>query len=245
LTRIEMAVLKIHTTIRGQYQVFDSSGALPFGIVFGLCRHSATDTDHRALIINTAESALDVPYALANGLLTLRETGADDGLDTLVDKSRLAHPRSGGDSQITLTSPVSRTEHWRKSFTVFKYRVDPASELESVFKAEHKYTIQLAGPELGVKRYRYNGVQSTELGSAYNSKLISSKASAGKATFTTVPSLPTPPRLQISMSVQDGETNNTEHAEPQHFFLNISVLNTGSETITVQTRNVLISQNVC
>lgn len=235
----KMTEMKIHTAIHSRYQVFDLSGTLPFSIVFGLCRRSAADTDPRTSIIDTAESALDVPYALANGLLTLHESGGDKCLDSVVDKRRLAHLRSGGNSQITLISPVGRTQHWRTSFTVFQYSVDPASELGTVFEAGHKYTIQLAGPDLGVKRYQYNVEQSSDPGATGSSdkpKLINSKSSAGKASFTVVPTLPAPPRLRTSIDIREEQTTSANDDETQRLFVNISVLNTGSQIITVQTR---------
>ncbi|PPJ57331.1 hypothetical protein CBER1_07927 [Cercospora berteroae] len=233
-----MSGLKIHIAIHSRYQVFDLSGTLPFSIVFGLCRRSTADTDPRTLIIDIAESALDVPYALANGLLTLHESGGDGGRDGVVDKSRLTHLRSGGNSQITLSSPVGRTQQWRDAFTVFQYSVDPASELGTVFKAGHRYTIQLAGPDLGVKQCQYHGGQSTTFGATGSSdkpKLINSKSSAGKASFTVVPTLPIPPRLRTSIEICEEQTSANDD-EPQHLFINISLSNTGSHAITVQTR---------
>ncbi|GIZ47563.1 hypothetical protein CKM354_001065100 [Cercospora kikuchii] len=234
-----MTELKIHTAIHSRYQVFDLSGTLLSSIVFGLCRRSTADTDPRSLIIDIAESALDVPYALANGLLTLHETGGDGASDGVVDKSRLAHLRSEGDSQIALSSPVGRTQHWRDAFTVFQYLVDPASDLGALFKAGRKYTIQLAGPDLGVKRYQYDEQQSTDLGATVSSnktKLINSKSSVGKASFTVVPTLPTPPRLRTSMNICEEQKTSADDEKTQQLFVSISVLNTGSHAITVQTR---------
>ncbi|CAK1366150.1 hypothetical protein CB0940_09419 [Cercospora beticola] len=234
-----MPDLKIHTAIHSRYQVFDLSGALPFSIVFGLCRRSTADTDPRSLIIDIAESALDVPYALASGLLTLHESRREEGLDGVVDKSRLAHLRSEGGSKITLSSPVGRTQHWRNAFAIFQYPVDPGSELGALFKAGQRYTIQLAGPDLGVQRYQYDEQQSTDLGAiefCEKPKLINSKSSAGKASFTVVPTLPAPPRLRTSINIREEQKTSADDDETQQLFVNTSVLNTGSQPITVQTR---------
>ena len=73
-----MNELHIHTQTHSRYQVFDASGQLPFNIVFGLCRRSPGDTDLRPLLIEIAGSVLDVPFALAHGLLTLHEQDPED-----------------------------------------------------------------------------------------------------------------------------------------------------------------------
>ncbi|KAJ3544595.1 hypothetical protein NM208_g2964 [Fusarium decemcellulare] len=80
-----MSDVKIYTVIHSKYQVFDSSGKLPFSIVFGLCRRSSQDADPRPLHINTANSILDVPYALSNKLLALLVYDAEKRTDIEVD----------------------------------------------------------------------------------------------------------------------------------------------------------------
>ncbi|MCJ1345992.1 hypothetical protein MMC31_004203 [Peltigera leucophlebia] len=61
-----------------RYRIFDASGQLPFSLVFGLCRRSPADTDPRPLLLEIAASVLDVPFALAHGLLTLHEQHPED-----------------------------------------------------------------------------------------------------------------------------------------------------------------------
>jgi hypothetical protein len=63
--------LRIQTRLRSRYMVFDASGRLPFDIVFGLRRRS--DSDPCDISFQTTKSLLDVPYALANSLLSLYE----------------------------------------------------------------------------------------------------------------------------------------------------------------------------
>jgi hypothetical protein len=63
--------LRIQTRLQSRYRVFDASGRLPFDIVFGLRRRS--DPGLRDIHFQTTKSFLDVPYALANGLLSLHE----------------------------------------------------------------------------------------------------------------------------------------------------------------------------
>jgi hypothetical protein len=68
-----MDEFRIHVQLNSRYNVFDALGKLPFSIVFGLCRLQRSDTDSRPILIETAGSVFDVPYALAHDLLTLYE----------------------------------------------------------------------------------------------------------------------------------------------------------------------------
>lgn len=63
--------LRVQTRLQSRYTVFDASGRLPYDIVFGLRRRS--DSDPRDVSFQTTNSFLDVPYALANGILSLHE----------------------------------------------------------------------------------------------------------------------------------------------------------------------------
>lgn len=63
--------LRVMTRLQSRFNVFDASGRLPFDIVFGLRRRS--DSDPRDVCFRTTNSFLDVPYALANGILSLHE----------------------------------------------------------------------------------------------------------------------------------------------------------------------------
>lgn len=74
----EIRQLRISTQLHSRFPVLDRSGRLSFSIVVGLFRRSPADTDARPLVLCTARSALDVPYALAHGLLTLHEHGPEE-----------------------------------------------------------------------------------------------------------------------------------------------------------------------
>ena len=90
---------ELHTQIHSRYQVFDASGRLPFSIVFGLCRRSPADTDSRPLLLETAGSVLDVPYALAHGLLTFHEQDPDNGTQAVeVGLCRLGEVAANGEA---------------------------------------------------------------------------------------------------------------------------------------------------
>jgi hypothetical protein len=66
-----MDSLRIQTQFKSRYPVFDASGKLPFDLVFGLRRK--TDSDPRDIYFQTTHSFLDVPYALAKGLLRIHD----------------------------------------------------------------------------------------------------------------------------------------------------------------------------
>ncbi len=235
--------LTIHTVINSRYQIFDRSGNLPFSIVFGLCRRSSEDTDPKPLVLNTANSILDVPYALSHKLLTLRVHDGESKRDTEVDVGQLSQNDSNEESYLTLPSPVGRTENWKKSLSIYQYHIDPSSELASLLEPGKKYTIRnKAGEDLGGKVYTYadqaeplkeQGEPSTPI---EKSKLVSSEAD-GRASFTVVPSLPWPPKIQTRMQWRRSEGDNIgDDRKGGVTLLEITVLNTGTEAITVQSR---------
>lgn len=243
-----MSELRIHTQIHSRYQVFDASGQLPFSIVFGLCRRSPADTDPRALLLEIAGSALDVPYALAHDLLTLHEKDPQDIKQWVrVDLSRLKTVAASEAGCLSLPSPVDRTEHWRDAFTVYQGHVDFNDELASILKLGKKYIIRLASKDLGVKRWAYNNdrkqfVDDDEKPShnAEAVKLVNSKSTASNAPFTVVKSLSWPPRMETRMRLCASSSSTDSalaNAKPSgSTTLEVSVINTGPDPITVQTR---------
>ena len=248
--------IRIFTQINNQYQVFDTSGFLPFSIVFGLCRQHRDDTDSRPLLLETAGSVLDVPYALAHGLLTLHEQnpeGSDEWCDEQwieVDLGRLEKVAPKGSGRLSLSSPVNRTENWRDAFTVYRYPIDVHGELASMLKLGKKYRMRLASADLGIKRWAYSdATQSVDNDEAIPSrdleaaKLVISRRTAGHATFTVVEGLPRPPKMEISMRLDASQPSSAPSTLPNTDLSNgptllISVLNTSSDTVMVQTRGI-------
>lgn len=239
--------LRIHTQIHSRYQVFDASGLLPFSIVFGLCRRSPADTDPRPLLLEIAGSVLDVPYALANGLLTLHEGDPEDAKQWVgVDPSRLNKVAAKEAGYLSLPSPVNSTEHWRDAFTVYQCHIDVNGELASILEPEKKYIIRLASEDLGVERWAYSDRKQfvdNDRKSSHDSeavKLVNSKPTAGNATFSVVKSLSWPPRLETRMRLCassppfDSAFANANLSSSTA--LEVSVINTGSDFVTVQTR---------
>ncbi|MCJ1463327.1 hypothetical protein MMC07_001934 [Pseudocyphellaria aurata] len=242
-----MNELRIHTHINTRYQVFDASGQLPFTIVFGLCRRSLADTDSRPLLLESAGSVLDVPYALAHGLLTLHERDPEDAQKWVeVDLSRLTKVAAKEAESLSLPSPVNRKEHWRNCFIVYQCRVDANGEWVSILEPGKKYIIRLASRDLGVKRWAYSDRKQFDDNDGKSShdseavRLVNSKPSAGNAPFTFVKSLYWPPIMEIRMrlcssspasdSVLANATTSSSAA------LEVSVINTGSNSVAVQTR---------
>lgn len=242
-----MSDLRIHTQIHSHYQVFDASGQLPFSIVFGLCRRSLADSDSRPLILEIAGSALDVPYALAHGLLTLHEQDPEDAKQWVeVNLSRLNKLATKAAECLTLSSPVNRMESWRDAFTVYQCHIDVTGELASILKPGKKYIIKLASEVLGVKYSAYsdrkqfvdnNGKPSHDSESV---KLVNSKPSAGNATFTVVKGLSWPPRmetrLRLCVSPPSSDPALTNAKLRNSTAVEVTIVNTGSDSVTVQTR---------
>lgn len=234
-----MSDLRIHTKIQSHYLVFDASGQLPFSIAFGLCRRSPVDTDPRPLLLDIAGSVLDVPYALANGLLTLHE---QDSVKQWVevDLSGLDQVVANEEECLSLSSPVNRTAHWRDAFASHQSYVDVNSQLASVLQPGKKYMIKLANENLHIKRWKYSDQKkfndnddkpSHEAEEA--AKLINSKPSAGNAKFTVVKNLCWPPRVEIKMRLRPPSPSSSS---PSVTALEISATNIGSSSITIQTK---------
>ena len=191
---------------------------------------------------------LDVPYALAHGLLTLHEQDLQDAEQWVqVDLSRLNNVAAKEAECLSLPSPVSRTEHWRDAFTVYQCHVDIDGDLASILEPGKKYVIRLASGDLGVKRWAFsdqNQFVDTDGKPSHGPeaiKLVNSKSTAGNATFKVVKSLPWPPRVETRMRLytssasSDSGLFNTP-VNSNTATLEVSVLNTGSDSVTVQTR---------
>jgi hypothetical protein len=227
-----METLKISTIINRKYQVFDRSGHLPFSIVFGLCRRSTEDTDPRLLVINTAETILDVPYALKHEFLSIHGKDAETKRGFLVDVGKLDQ-FEGANSTVTLASPVGREKNWKESLTVYEYHVKPGSVLASLFEPGNNYEIRIkkGGPAGGRGPGDFGGTGHTYIDTTRNPasteslKLVYDRAD-GCASFLVVDSLPWPPEIETRMQQSQGKDATLE----------ITVSNQGGNTITVQTR---------
>ena len=106
--------LRIKTRVQSRYNVFDAFGRLPFDIVLGLRRQS--DSNLHDVCFRTTNSLLDVPYALANSILSLHElrtSTTGPKLRIEVHLSRLREAITDNEPNIgytTLPSRSNRTE---------------------------------------------------------------------------------------------------------------------------------------
>lgn len=234
-----MSELRIHTKIQSHYNVFDKSGQLPFKIVFGLCRRSSADIDPRSLLLDIEGSVLDVPYALTHGLLTLQEQNlAKQWVE--VDLSRLNQAVAKEGEYLSLPSPVGRTVRWRDAFAIYQSPIDVNSDLASILQSKKRYRIKLASEDLHIKRWTYSDQQKFndnndmhKHSSEKPSKLINSKQSAGNAQFKVVNRLSWPPRIEMKMRLRRPSLSSSP---PSVTTLEISATNTGSFSITIQTK---------
>ncbi|KAL8865228.1 MAG: hypothetical protein Q9174_007001 [Haloplaca sp. 1 TL-2023] len=240
-----MEKMKISVFIQKRYQVFDSSGRLPFSIVFGLCRRSSTDTDPRPLVLETAGSVFDVPYALAHGLLTLHiETPESANRWTKVNTSGLVIGETRTTDYITLPSPVDRSKLWRDALTAYLCPLDFADGLAAVLEVGTIYRINLASEDLGVKRWVYgeeHHVKDSAEASSHEQSgttLIKSNKAGGNATFKVVQDLPWPPIMKIGLrtyvSSPTPDDNPGSPTANGRQLMEVSIVNQGFEPITVQ-----------
>ena len=243
-----LEALRIKTRLQSRYNVFDASGRLPFDIVFGLRRRS--DSDPCDISFRTTNSFLDVPYALANGILSLHElrtstTGHKERSE--VDVSRLREAITDNEPTIryiTLPSKSNRTEmRGQMGFTEYRYRINPGSPLASLFESGKKYRIALANRDLG--KHRWIGSDHVPLSSTLAStaehsiehRNIISNSHSGLAVFSVIKSLIWPPTVETRMHLLSPPKNETSSSDDQdRTILQVTVTNTGSDIISVQTR---------
>lgn len=156
-SRPKMEPLKILTEITALHRVFDASGRLPFSIVFGLCRRSKEDNDARSLVLDVAGSILDVPYALANGFLSIHERDPQDKSNWIaVDLSLLTDVRKSKSKYISLSSPASRDGSYRSNMTEYQCHLG-VDDFASILEPGRGYSIKLANDDLGVHSWAYHG----------------------------------------------------------------------------------------
>ncbi|KAH0365329.1 hypothetical protein KCU65_g6128, partial [Aureobasidium melanogenum] len=237
-TSISMDDLQLYTLIHHRYQVYDHSGQLPFSVVFGLCRRSPEDTDPRPMVLDTRESVLDVPYALANGLLVLDVKDPDLKAETANAIEELRSEK-GLNTYLSLPSPVNIKQRWTIALVEYRYEITQSSQLASIFKPETTYELRIATRDLGIKWYGYgekdelvdNEGQPTR--DTEQIQLVSDRRH-GRCIFTVVPSLSWPQPLITRLQLEP--TNANEENSDGAALLRVSVQNSGIKDMTVQTR---------
>jgi hypothetical protein len=224
--------------INSRYPVFDRSGNAAFSVVFGL-RRADGHKNPEPLVLDTRDSILDVPYALANGLLTLHEYDEKTNRSTPVEVNQLARATSQQEDYVTLPSSVNRASG-RRGWTVYEHVVEPASDLGLLFEVGKQYEIRFSSTrdlDLGVKWYGY-GKQEELLNDPKQPRAASEtpklllSAVSGLARFKAVQSIAKPPDLIMHMrlcpSIEASGSGGVTLVE-------VVIVNNGLETITVQT----------
>jgi hypothetical protein len=245
--------LRVQTQLKSRYTVFDASGRLPFDLVFGLRRRY--DSDPRDISFQTTRSFLDVPYALANGLLKLHELRCTDTSPNEhfeVDLSRLRAAIADDEPEleyIILASKANRkAKRGQLGVTEYRYRVNAGSPLASIFETRKKYSIGIANRDLGIHCWfdigyapasgAENTLTSTTETTTETCKLVSNPHGSF-ATFTVIENLVWPPIVETRMHLLGSSTNDNPDTDDLHrTLLRVTVTNTGSDAISIQTRGL-------
>jgi hypothetical protein len=246
-----MEPLRVQTQLKSRYTIFDASGGLPFDLVFGLRRRS--DSDTRDISFQTTRSFLDVPYALANGLLNLHElrrTDTNPNERFEVDLSRVRAAIADDEPALEYMLLPSRSNRTAKigqlGVTEYRYRVDAGSPLASILETKKKYSIGLANRDLGIHRWidsdhaPSSAADSTPTSITERTietcKLVSNPHGSF-ATFRVIENLVWPPTVETRMHLIDSPTNDSADGENlDRTLLQVTVTNTGSDVISMQTR---------
>ncbi|KAF1818581.1 uncharacterized protein K489DRAFT_384771 [Dissoconium aciculare CBS 342.82] len=252
-----MSGLRIRTTIAQRHDVFDRTGELPFIVLFGLTRHSEDDLDPRPLTIDTRKSALDVPYAIAHGLLWLFNIDGgfiDAPRETHIPQALRELPNLDNDKMkpfMTLPTPVDRPQGLRTDIvTRFEYLIEKDSALGSMLRPGTKYEIRFprVGPtpmlsDLGVRWCAYGDpkdVVGNSTGPLCDSEpltLVGAGATKAHVRFQVVPSLLWPPELATKLELAPppaSEAKITANGE-RAVYLKVTITQSGSEPVSVQT----------
>ncbi|KAI1364827.1 hypothetical protein F5Y08DRAFT_339313 [Xylaria arbuscula] len=229
-----MADVRIQTIIHNRYLVFDASGQLPFSIVYGLCRRAKEDVDARSIVLRTADSALDVPYAIAQGLLSLKEKYEGSGEVRSVGFEYHIDPRStlglllkpGKAYEIRLAGDDLGVKWWR-------YVDDGDADNNGIDVSSVSVS-----HENGIDRLHQQLCTAQTLETEKEAgRLVNTRFSNGRAHFKVVSSLTFPPAVEVRMRPWSGSS--ASEADDNSSSLEISIRNTSpsnSTPITIQTR---------
>jgi len=221
-----MTRFSIHVQLHSRYNVFDPSGKLPFSVVFGLCRLQKADTDPRSILIDTVGPVFDVPYALAHSLLTLYEERPGEAMQWVeVNVSSIEKSDASSRGCIAVPSRTHSTKSWQNNLTVYLCAIDLQGVLALVLKPGNRYKMRIASRDFGVQKWVYNdqeGFADSDK-DGEDARLVNSWRH-GNAAFKVGDDLKFPPPLETKMRL----VNDTS--------LEVTVVNTGSETVTVQSR---------
>lgn len=186
-------------TISSQYTVFDQSGKLPFSIVFGLCRRKPTGDAHdsHTILLDTSGSVLDVPVALANGLLKLYRGREQLEVDLSSFTATAAEPR-----YISIPPRPERT-HNTQSAEPYHCQIDAAGPLADFLQPGAWYSMRVKSEQFAVRWWAYGEPEEILMSDtkpavpSEPTALVSRGRPTGRALFKVVPSLEWPPRVEV------------------------------------------------
>jgi len=229
-----MEPLRVNTQLKSRYGVFDASGKLPLDLVFGLRRK--TDSDPRDIAFQTTQSFLDVPYALAKGILRVHELRRSDSspeehfdvdLSALRDAIADADKEPAAPEHIVLPSRSNRTEkRGQMGATEYRYRIEPGSPLASCFEVGKQYSFGLVKRDLGTHRWiDSNHAPSSETDTTSSPRTaegatdnetcqLVSNPHGGFAVFRVVESLTWPPPIETRMNLVLPDASPTNEQTP-------------------------------
>jgi hypothetical protein len=228
-----MDPLRVNIQLKSRYAIFDASGKLPFDLVFGLRRK--TDSNPHDIAFQTTYSILDVPYALAQGLLKLHEvrrtdTSPEEHFE--VDISALQDAIASSDDEptapeyITLPSRSNRTEkRGQMGTTEYRYRIEAGSPLASCLEVGKKYSFGLLKRDLGTHRWidvkhapsssETNTISSlTTDGATGETCQLVSNPHGGFAVLRVVESLTWPPPIETRMRLLLPDASSITNEQP-------------------------------
>ena len=222
--------LKLHLNSTYMPAMLDLEGTVPYDVVLQV-RRGVSDLT-RPMNILTDDSLFDIPRAFSKGLLKLIDLDSNEQVDLgFVGTS----PEPTANPRIITRPPRSSRLALSKYDLVIPLRL--SAHIKSVLVLDHRYRIELATLELGVKWWSYDENIDLEL-HALNSSLPPSepaKLVALKSThrdFAVKNSLPKPPSVSISMSLS---SNIVRRSKSSPMKLRVVIINESSHAITLRT----------
>ena len=231
--------IRVQTQLKSRYPVFDASGHLPFDLVFGLRRK--TDSEPHDISFQTTHSILDVPYALAKGLLGIHELRrpasgpkcpeehVEVNLSALRDA--IADNDSAIPEHILLPSKSNRTaKRGQRGVTEYRYRIEAGLPLAACLEVGKRYSIGRVERDLGVHSWID--------GSSSNPTLPSDKVPTTTTTTTTMTQ--TPPAAENTKDITCIEKTCNLRSGPHGGFAVFRVIKNLAWPPTLETRMQLL-----
>ena len=196
----EQDKLSIQIAINTEYRVLDLSYYLPLNIVFGLARRSHADNSAQPLLLETSGSTFDVPFALSKGWLKLLQGSDRHEVD-------LTSINVSPSTSRYISLPPKREGLMLKNFETHICGIGVPNELSRILQPGIEYRIQIATEQLHVQWWAYGehsdllNTEDMPMAASESTTLVISKSS-GNPSFKVVPSLPTPPQVEVHLQME-------------------------------------------